>query len=126
MTRFGSMQALCVMLTTAASCAHAAGNAEQGREISQTHCSRCHVIGDFNKYGGIGSTPSFQSLANNFPDYVERFETFYARRPHPAFLKIEGFERLMKDLPPNADPITLPVNAVADILAFVGTLRTKK
>ena len=40
--------------------------------------------------GGIGSTPSFQLLANSFPDYKDRFETFNARRPHPVFVIIEG------------------------------------
>ena len=120
------LQSIIVSIFLAAGTAQAEGNSQQGKEISEKHCSRCHVVGDFNKYGGIGSTPSFQSLANNFPDYTERFETFYARRPHPSFLTIEGFERPTKDLPPNADPITLPLQAIGDILAFVQTLRTKK
>ncbi|MGI9523880.1 MAG: c-type cytochrome [Hyphomicrobiaceae bacterium] len=99
------------------------GDIDAGRRIAEQQCARCHVVGDFNKYGGIGSTPSFQLLANNFPDYISRFETFYARRPHPAFVKIEGFERHMPQLPPNAAPVTLPLSSIADILAFVKTLR---
>ena len=43
--------------------AWAGGDAEAGRKISETHCARCHVVGDFNPMGGIGSTPSFQLLA---------------------------------------------------------------
>ncbi len=31
---------------------------EAGRKMSLEHCARCHVIGDFNPFGGIGSTPS--------------------------------------------------------------------
>jgi mono/diheme cytochrome c family protein len=41
----------------------AEGNPQKGREVSVTHCARCHVVGDHNPYGGIGSTPSFQLLA---------------------------------------------------------------
>ncbi|MEM7750848.1 MAG: cytochrome c, partial [Pseudomonadota bacterium] len=51
------------------------GNVENGRKISETHCARCHVIGDYNKFGGIGSTPSFQLLVKRRPDYAARFET---------------------------------------------------
>ena len=117
---------LLATLTAIADRAVADGDVEAGREVAEQHCSRCHVIGDYNKYGGIGSTPSFQLLANSFPDYKERFETFYARRPHPVFVIIEGYGRHMPELPPNAAPVKLPVRAVADVLAFVETLRRKR
>ena len=64
------------------------GDIDEGRKIAQLHCTRCHVVGDFNPGGGISSTPSFQLLVKRRPDYKERFETFFARRPHPAFLSI--------------------------------------
>lgn len=115
-----------IALALSAEPAWAAGDAAQGRKIAEQHCSRCHVIGDYNKYGGIGSTPSFQLLANQFADYRTRFEIFYAEHPHPAFVTIEGYGRPMEHLPPNAAPVTLPLAAVADILAFVETLRTGK
>ncbi len=60
----------------------AEGDADAGRRLATTHCARCHVVGDHNKLGGIGSTPSFQLLARR-DDYRERFETFYARRSPP-------------------------------------------
>ncbi len=104
--------------------AWAAGDAVQGRKIAEQHCSRCHVIGDYNKYGGIGSTPSFQLLVNKIPNYKARFQRFFAEHPHPAFIIIEGHERQMDTVPPNAAPVKLPLKAVADILAFVETLRT--
>lgn len=115
-----------IALAVSVQSAWAQGDAAQGRKIAEQHCSRCHVIGDYNKYGGIGSTPSFQLLVNQFPDYQERFETFFARRPHPAFVIVEGNERRTEELPPNAAPVKLPSRAVADILAFVETLRTGK
>lgn len=110
----------------AAPAALADGNVETGRQVAEQHCSRCHVIGDYNKYGGIGSTPSFQLLANAFPDYRARFETFFVRRPHPVFVIIEGYGRRLPEIPPNAAPVKLPLSAVADVLAFVETLRKKK
>jgi len=42
--------------------------------MSLEHCARAHVIGDFNPFGGIGSTPSFQLLAKR-DDWLERFQT---------------------------------------------------
>jgi mono/diheme cytochrome c family protein len=115
-----------IALALSAPSAWADGDVAQGRKIAEQHCSRCHVIGTYNKYGGIGSTPSFQLLANQFPDYRARFEIFFEEHPHPAFVTIEGYGRRMEHLPPNAAPVTLPLAAVADILAFVETLRTGK
>lgn len=103
-----------------------AADIARGKDISEQQCARCHVVGDFNPNGGISSTPSFQLLVKRRPDYRERFETFYARRPHPAFVIIEGVERLMPELPVNASPVTLPIEAVADIVAFVETLKPKQ
>lgn len=103
-----------------------AGDVEEGRKLSETHCARCHVVGDFNPTGGISSTPSFQLLVKRRPDYKERFQTFYARRPHPAFMLIEGVERPVKHIPPNAHPITLTIEQIESISAFVETLQNKK
>jgi mono/diheme cytochrome c family protein len=115
-------------LVTSLTCTPAvtAGDAARGRKLAELHCARCHVIGDFNKYGGIGSTPSFQLLVKSFPDYRARFETFFVRRPHPSFLSIEGVGRPNPHLPPNAAPIKLPFSAIADLLAFVETLKNKR
>lgn len=97
--------------------ASAAGDAEKGRALAVEHCSRCHVIGDHNPMGGIGSTPSFQ-LLKTMADWRERFETFYARRPHPVHVRIEGLQKLT-ELPPNAAPFTIKPVDVEHILAFV-------
>ena len=55
---------------------------KKGRDISIKHCARCHVIGDYNRLGGIGSTPSFWIMARKPKSYVPRLLTFRERRPH--------------------------------------------
>jgi len=102
------------------------GNIIKGKKIAETHCTRCHVVGSFNPGGGISSTPSFQLLVKRRPDYKERFRTFFARRPHPAFLSIKGIGRIRPDLPPNAQPIELTEKDVLDIAVFIETLKPKK
>lgn len=103
-----------------ASPAGAAGSVEKGRAIAEKHCSRCHVVGANNPMGGIGSTASFQMIAK-MPDYLERFQTFYARRPHPAFLRVPGVPR-WSNQPAYATEITITLDNVDDIVAFVRTL----
>ncbi len=105
------------------STALAGGNPESGRKISTEHCSRCHVIGDHNPYGGINSTPSFQLLAKR-DDYLERFQTFYARRPHPVFVRVPDVPR-WTDLPSHIPEFTIQPQDIDDIVAFIETLRPK-
>lgn len=100
--------------------AHAAGDPVNGRVIATKHCSRCHVVADHNPTGGIGSTPSFQVL-RTMKDWRERFESFYARRPHPVHVRVDGLPTLT-ELPPNAAPFTLTIADVDDIVAFVETI----
>lgn len=102
------------------------GSIIKGKKIAEMHCSRCHVVGNFNPGGGISSTPSFQLLVKRRPDYKKRFRTFFARRPHPAFLSVKGIGRIRPDLPPNAQPIELTEKDVLDIAVFIETLKPKK
>ena len=114
--------ALAVILgALAATGAEAAGDAKKGREISIRYCARCHVVGDYNRLGGIDSTPSFQLLARR-ADFVERLRTFYERRPHPAFVRVPGVPRWSK-LPPYATPFEVTPAQIEDIIAFVTTLK---
>lgn len=101
------------------------GSIKEGREIAAKHCTRCHVVGDINPTGGISSTPSFQLLVKRRPDYRNRFQTFFARRPHPAFLSLKGVGRIRPDLPPNAQPVELTQDDVQDVLAYIETLKPK-
>lgn len=107
----------------AATGARAGGDPKKGREISIKHCSRCHVIGDYNRFGGIGSTPSFQWLTK-VRDYEERLRTFYARPPHPAYVRVPGVPPLT-NLPPFITPFTVTEQEIEDLVAFVKTLEGK-
>ncbi len=96
---------------------------ERGRKLAETHCARCHVIGDFNKFGGLGSTPSFQLLAG-LKDGMERFRTFYGRRPHPAFVRVPDVPKWSK-APAYAIEFTVTPESIEDILAFVDTIEKR-
>jgi hypothetical protein len=102
---------------------HAEGDSEKGRGLAIKHCSRCHVVGDHNPYGGIGSTPSFQLLAKR-QDYLERFQTFYERRPHPVYVHVPGVPRWTK-LPSHVEEFTVNLDDIENLIAFVETLREK-
>ena len=102
---------------------HAEGDSEKGRRIAIKHCARCHVVGDHNPYGGIGSTPSFQLLAKR-QDYLERFQTFYERRPHPVYVRVPGVPK-WTELPSFVEEFTVNLDDIENIIAFVETLRKK-
>ena len=55
----------------------------QGFDVARELCARCHVIGEYNRLGGIGNAPSFQWMVKA-DDWRERFGSFYARRPYPC------------------------------------------
>ena len=114
---------LCVAVTGVCltQTAVADGNIYQGRILAETHCARCHVIGDFNKFGGIGSTPSFR-LLRSLDDGMERFQTFYERRPHPVFVRVPDVPRWSKALA-YATEFTVTPEAIEDLLAFVKTMK---
>jgi len=101
--------------------AWAEGDADEGQRLSEQHCARCHVVGDFNRYGGIDSTPSFQMLARR-DDWLERFGSFYERRPHPVFVRVEGVEP-WSDKPAFVQEIAFTPQDVDHIVAFVEALR---
>ena len=106
-----------------ASIAAAEGNSLVGRAIAHKHCSRCHVVGDFNKYGGIGSTPSFQVILG-MKDGLHRFETFFQRRPHPVFVRVPGVPRWSK-VPSYATEFVVSGENLGDLLAFIKTIKKK-
>ena len=100
------------------------GSATKGREIAVEHCSRCHVVPDYNPMGGIGSTPSFKGLTR-IADYEERFRTFFARPPHPVFVRVPGVDKPRQDLPDFLATFTMTEGDIADILAYARSIEGK-
>ena len=98
------------------------GDVEKGEALSRLHCARCHVVAEDDPFAGIGSTPSFMLLVNALKDWEERFATFYARRPHPVHVRVEGIAQ-WTSLPSNATPIKLILEDVEDILAYARSLK---
>ena len=81
--------------------------------------------GGDNKFGGIGSTPSFRILAI-IGDSEERMRSFYDCRPHPVFVRVPGVPR-WTDLPANATEITITPEQIEDLVAFTRDIaRTAK
>ena len=101
------------------------GNADRGLKFAEQHCSRCHVVGT-NKFGGIGSTPSFRLFAKmmqqNEQSVLVRFRTFYLRPPHPPFVEVDGVARPTKDLPTIAQ-FKVNQDNLEDIIAYVLSLK---
>jgi mono/diheme cytochrome c family protein len=122
MLRNRSLLAMALAMTLALPASvRAEGDATKGRQIAIDHCSRCHVIPDHNPYGGIGSTPSLRLLARR-DDYLERFQTFYARRPHPVFVRVPDVP------PPSDDPAFIATfeitpQQIEDLIAYVEAVR---
>ncbi len=98
------------------------GDRTIGARLSQLHCGRCHTVDEKTRMSNIGSTPSF-GLLRSFPDWQERFLSFYALRPHPAFT-------LVKDVTPPFDParpppivpIEVTLEEIEAIAAFVSAI----
>ncbi|WP_116598229.1 hypothetical protein [Primorskyibacter marinus] len=98
-----------------------AGDPALGQAVSRRECGRCHVV-DATARGGIGSTPSFAVL-RSLPDWEERFMGFYVLNPHPAFTLIDGVTPDFPiDRPSPIVPVTLTLDEVEAVLAFVATM----
>ena len=98
------------------------GNALLGEKLSLTHCGRCHVINESNRMAGLGSTPSFGALRAN-ESWLERFQSFFARNPHPSFTQIEGItEPFDISRPPPIVPLEITIEDLEAILAYVSRM----
>ncbi len=115
---------LCALMIGWALPALADGNAVKGREVSIKFCARCHVIGDYNRHGGIDSTPSFQLLARR-DDVEDRVRAFYARPPHPVFVRVPGVPR-RSNAPAYASEFTVTPDDIENLVAFLFTLKNWK
>ena len=98
------------------------GDAALGETLSLKLCGRCHVVSDKNRMNAIGSSPSF-GLMRTFPDWEARFLSFFVLKPHPAFTQVEDVTEPFPDhLPPPIAPITLSLDQVDAIAAFVASI----
>lgn len=97
-------------------------NSEEGQRLALTHCGRCHVVSEANRMNAIGSTPSFAVL-RTFVDWEERFQAFFALKPHPAFTQIEDVtEPFPEDRPSPIVPVEMTLEDLESILAFVAAM----
>ncbi|MFK7943586.1 MAG: cytochrome c [Paracoccaceae bacterium] len=96
-----------------------------GEKLTLSHCGRCHVINDRNKYGGIGSTPSFAAL-RTLEDWEERMRGFYALAPHPAFTQVDGVtEPFPAARPSPIHPVSLSESEIETITEYTRTIPPK-
>ena len=96
-----------------------------GEKLTLFHCGRCHVINEKNKYGGIGSTPSFGAL-RTLDDWEDRMDAFFTLAPHPAFTQVEGVtEPFPIDRPSPIHPLELTVDDIDTIKEFTRTIPPK-
>lgn len=97
------------------------GLIEKGRDVALLHCARCHVVAPGGGLGGIGSTPSFKLLMS-LDDGEERFVTFFERRPHGVFIRMEGAAP-PTPLPSTAAEITMSADQLDAIVAYARSLK---
>lgn len=98
---------------------------EKGEKLVRQHCTRCHVVGNLNKYGGIGSTPSFGAM-KSLPDWQDRFAAFWSLLPHPSVVQVEGLSpERPKGLLATTKQIFLNMDDVDAIQAYVDTVPVK-
>ncbi len=101
------------------------GDADLGARLALVHCGRCHVVDARNKYGGIGSTPSFAAL-RSMPDWQASFAAFWTTNPHPSFTQIEGVtEPFDPARPPPIAPLEMTVEDAEAISAYAATIPPK-
>ena len=99
-------------------------SALRGLEISQQHCSRCHIVSDKNRYSSIETTPSFFGL-RAMKDWKLRFREFFVRPPHPALVNIADVTKRSKKLPAFVTEIDLTLDQIDDLVAYVEHLERK-
>jgi hypothetical protein len=99
-------------------------SALRGLEISQQHCSRCHIVSDKNRYSSIETTPSFFGL-RAMRDWKLRFSEFFVRPPHPALVNIAYVTERSKKLPAFVTEIDLTLDQIDDLVAYVEQLERK-
>jgi len=98
--------------------------ADQGRELSKTHCGRCHIV-DEDRFAGISSTPSFKIMIVALEDWETRFGTFMVRNPHPAHVRLDADGPRPEDQPAATQEVVLSEEDIEAILAYVDAMAVK-
>ncbi|MEL6979470.1 MAG: hypothetical protein AAGM38_12435 [Pseudomonadota bacterium] len=110
---------------SSAAAAPAGEDVGDGPRLALQHCGRCHVVGEVNKYGGIGSTPSFPAL-RAIPSWREKFAAFWQKNPHPSFTYIEDVtEPFSAERPPHIAPVVMTLEEAEAIIAYAETIEPK-
>lgn len=98
------------------------GDPVRGKQLSEAHCGRCHVVDRAKPFGAIGNSPSFHAM-RSFTDWLPTFSAFYTANPHRALIAIESVQDPHTDQTPvHIARIKLTLDDVLDIVTFVGTL----
>ncbi|MCA1240981.1 hypothetical protein LC092_00870 [Stappia stellulata] len=71
---------------------------------------------------GISSTPSFMIMVKALSDWRDRFETFYARRPHPAHVRLDTDDARPPDQPATIKEVVLQAEDIDAIVAYAQSL----
>ena len=98
------------------------GDVTRGKQLSELHCARCHVVDRSKPFGAIGNSPSFHAM-RSFTDWLPTFSTFYGANPHRALIAIESIQDPHTDLRPvHIARIHLTLDDILDIVTLVSTL----
>lgn len=92
---------------------------QKGLELSKLHCARCHIVSEKDRFSGISSTPSFKIMIEVLKDWEDRFQTFMARNPHPAHIRLETDDPRPENLPVTTHEVILSLDDIEAILAYV-------
>ena len=125
MARAGTIGRAALVLGVLAGSGAQAQDFAPGEKLTLAHCGRCHVVNERNRYGGIGSTPSFAAL-RTVADWEDRFQAFYALNPHPAFTQVAGVTPpFVPERPSPIHPVELTPDEIEAIIEFTRTIAPK-
>ena len=77
------------LIVAMAPTAKAEGDVDKGRELAESLCKGCHVVGAGNRHGGIDSTPSFFLMNDKIDNYRQRLWSLKSRPPHTAYERLK-------------------------------------
>ena len=78
-----------------------------------------------NRFGGIGSTPSFPAL-RAIPGWRDKFEAFWTLNPHPSFTQVVDITPPFDpDRPPHIAPVVITQEDLEAIVAYAASIEPK-